>query len=156
MLENMIKTLTQIAVSKAIPFCYSCYTRAPSGKCTLCHSDDLMFELPGIGVEYGTHWLLRELLAEHLFPADTLEAFEQSVADCYSDTVKIGWIEYDTVSALKELDPVSWNIAHNEWIDSEVDDENLLTFDNGSTHYWCSDIEHFVENSTLSDAQLSP
>lgn len=104
-----------------------------------------MFEVPGIGVEYGTEWLLQEILREHLTPANTLEVFEQSVADCYPETVKIGWIEYDTVSALKELDPVSWNMAHGEWVDSQVLDENLITFDNGSCHYWISDIEQLIE-----------
>jgi hypothetical protein len=99
-----------------------------------------MFELPGIGVEYGTEWLLQEILREHLTPANTLEVFEQSVADCYPETVKIGWIEYDTVRALKKLDPVSWNMAHGEWVDVEVSDANLKTFEGGSNHYWVSEI----------------
>jgi len=103
-----------------------------------------MFELPQVSVEFGTDWLRREILREHLTPADTLEAFEHSVTECYPETVKIGWIEYDTASALKELDPVSWNIAYSEWIDAEVADENLITFDNGSIYYWVSDVEHFI------------
>jgi len=104
-----------------------------------------MFELPGIGVEFGTEWLLLEILREHLTPANTLEVFQQSVADCYPETVKFGWIEYDTVSALKELDPVSWDMAYNEWLDSETSDEILITFDNGSNHYWTSEIEQLIE-----------
>jgi len=106
-----------------------------------------MYELPGIGVEYGSEWLLREILREHLTPANTLEAFEQSVAECYPETVKIGWIEYDTVSALKELDPVSWNMAHSEFIDVEVADGNLITFDNGSNYYLVSEIDRFIEEN---------
>ena len=106
-----------------------------------------MFELPEVGVEYGTDWLLHEFLRAHLDPANTLEAFEQSVAECYPESVKIGWIEYDTVSALKELDPISWDIAHSEWIDSEVSDGNLITFDNGLTHYWVPDLERFIGDS---------
>jgi len=104
-----------------------------------------MYELPEIAVEYGTEWLLREILREHLTPANTLEAFEQSVAECYPETVKIGWIEYDTVSALKELDPVSWDMAHGEWLDSETSDGILITFDNGSNYYWASEIEQLIE-----------
>jgi len=148
-MENILESLTQIAVSKAIPFCYSCYTRAPSGRCATCLSDDLMFELPEVGVEYGTDWLLREFLRAHIDPANTLEAFEQSVAECYPKSVKIGWIEYDTVCALKELDPISWDIAHSEWIDSEVSDGNLITFDNGSTYYSLTEIEDLIaENAS--------
>jgi hypothetical protein len=143
-MEHIIETLTQIAISKAIPFCYGCYTRAPSGRCSKCLSDDLMFELPQVGVEYGTDWLLREILREHLTPANTTEAFERSVAECYPETVKIGWIDYDTVTAIKELDLVSWNMAHDEWIDAEVSNGNLITFDNGSNYFWTSEIERFI------------
>jgi len=92
---------------------------------------------------------VREILREHLTPANTLEAFEQSVTECYPETVKIGWIEYDTVSALKELDPVSWNMAHSEFIDVEVADGNLITFDNGSNHFWISEVEALI-------AELAP
>ena len=84
---------------------------------------------------------MREILREHLTPANTLEAFEQSVAECYPETVKIGWIEYDTVSALKELDPISWDIAHGEWLDTEISDGNIFTFDSGTSHYWHHDVE---------------
>ena len=144
-MEEITKVLAQIAFSKSIPFCYSCYTRAPSGTCATCLSDDLMLEYPNCGVEYGVEWIIREILREQLTPANTLDAFEESVAECYPETVKIGWIQYDTVSALKELDPVSWDMAHGEWRSSQVSDENLITFDNGSCHYWVSDIEQLIE-----------
>ena len=144
-MNDITEALTQISISKAIPFCYGCYTRAPAGRCTQCHSDDLMFELPGVGVEYGTEWLMRETLRKYLSPANTREAFEQSVAECYPETVKFGWIEHDTVSALKELDPVFWNIAHSEWVDAEASDGNLITFDNGTTYYWTTDVEAMIE-----------
>lgn len=144
-MDEITKVLAQIAFSKSIPFCYSCYTRAPSGTCTTCLSDDLMLECQNCGVEYWVEWIIREILREQLTPANTLEAFEGSVAECYQETVKIGWIEYDTVSALKELDPVSWDMAHGEWVDSQVSDGNLITFDNGSCHYWVSEIELLIE-----------
>jgi hypothetical protein len=153
-MEHIVEALTQIAGSKAIPFCYGCYTRAPSGRCATCLSDDLMFELPEVGVEYGTAWLLRECLRAHIDPANTLEAFEQSVAECYPESVKIGWIEYDTVTAIKELDPVSWKMAQDEWIDSEVSDGNLITFDNGSNYFWLSEIERFIEEQSQENESL--
>jgi hypothetical protein len=138
-MEHIVKALTQIAISKAIPFCYACNTRAPFARCATCLRDDLMFELPNVGFEYGSTWLLREITREHLTPADTHEAFEQSVAECYPETVKIGWIAYDTVTAIKELDPVSWKIARDEWIDVEVSDGSFITFDNGTNYFWTSD-----------------
>ena len=114
-----------------------------------------MFKLPQVGVEYGADWLLREYLRAHIDPAHTLEAFEQSVAECYPESVKIGWIEYDTVSALKELDPISWDIAHSEWIDREVSDGNLITVDNRSNYFWLSEIEQFIEDQSQQDESLS-
>lgn len=102
-------------------------------------------EYQGCGVEYGTDWIVRDILREHLAPANTLEAFEQSVAECYAEVVEIGWIKVDVDTAIKELDPVSWNLAHSEFVDSEIADGNLVTFDNGATHYWAHEVEQMIE-----------
>lgn len=153
-MNHFQEALAQIAQIKSVPFCYSCYSKAPSGHCTICRSDDLMLEYPGCGVEYGTEWIIREILREHLTPANTSEAFEQSVTVCYPETVKIAWIEYDTVSALKELDPVSWDLAHTEFIDNEASDGNLVTFDNGATYYWTTEVEQLIEKLAPADTDL--
>jgi hypothetical protein len=145
-MQDFQEALSQNAQSKSIPFCYGCYSKAPSVRCATCGSDDLMLEYPGCDVEYGTEWIIRKILREHLTPADTLEAFEQSVTDCYPETVKIGWIEYDTVSALKELDPVSWDLAHSEFVDNEYSDGNLVTFDDGGCYYWSHEVEKLISD----------
>ena len=59
--------------------------------------------------------------------------------------MKIGWIEYDTATAIRELDPLSWKMAHSEYVDDEEQQGNLLTFDGGSTYYWRHDIERLIE-----------
>ena len=46
---------------------------------------------------------------------------------------------------MKTMDPVWWNMAISEWADNEVADEQLVTFDNGSTYYRTSDLEDFIE-----------
>ena len=99
------------------------------------------------GVEFGTDWLLCEVLREHLTQADTNVSLELSVAESYPGTVNIDWINYDTSTAIKVLDLVSWEMAHSEWIDSKVSDGNLVPFDNGSNHYWVFDIERIIETS---------
>lgn len=145
-LSHEIKeSLEQIAFNQTKPFCYLCYEEAPSGTCRKCHSDDLMRLLPGVGVEYGTDWVIKHLISENVSPADTSETFEQSIRGCYEETVKIGWIEYDVVNAIKELDPISFEMAESEWIDNEVSDGNLVTFDNGSNYVWLHDLERFIE-----------
>ncbi len=99
------------------------------------------------GVEFGTDWLLCEILREHLTQADTNVSLELSVAESYPETVNIDWITYVTATAIKELDPVSWKMAHSEWLDSKVSDGNLVTFGNGSNHYWVFDNERIIETS---------
>jgi hypothetical protein len=100
-----------------------------------------MRELAGQGVEWGVDWVIRSLLRDNLTPANTEEAFEESVSQCYPETITVGWLELDTVSVLKEMDPVAWDLAESEWIDSELSDGNLTTFDKGSNYYWSHEIE---------------
>lgn len=143
-MNSLTDRLEAFAYKKTNPFCYSCYRKAPTGRCELCGSDDLMRELPGEGVEYGVDWIIKALLREHLSPADTAEAFEESVNQCYSESTAVGWLNLDTVTILKEMDPVSWDMAESEWLDNEVSEENLVTFDNGNTYYWTYEIEEFL------------
>ncbi len=96
-------------------------------------------------------WVIESLVRENLTPINEEEAFEESVRGCYEETVKIGWIEYDTVSALKELDPVSWQLAQSEHIDNELSEGNIMTFDNGSTYYTASDVENFLDENEESE-----
>jgi hypothetical protein len=90
--------------------------------------------LPGFGCEYGLDWVVKEVLSE-IESVDTEALFEESIRSCYSEETKIGWLSVDTASVIKELDPISWDMAKNEWLDAEESDENLMTFDSGATHY---------------------
>lgn len=137
--------LEQLAFQRTTAFCYSCYIKAPNGICPQCHSDDLMRHLDGVGCEYGTDWVIKHILQEELTPVDTDEAFEDSVRSCYPENVQVGWMNLDTVSVMKSCDPISWDIARGEWESQEVEDGGLMTFDNGSTYYWLSDLESLVE-----------
>lgn len=62
---------------------------------------------------------MQELL-EEIEAADTDSLFEDSVRDCYPEETKIGWLAHDTALAIKELDPISWDIAKGEWLDQEA------------------------------------
>jgi hypothetical protein len=144
MKDQLILRLEKIAFKMTIPFCYSCYKEAPTGRCVSCGSDDLMRLLQGIGCEYGVDWVIREIV-KSIESVDTDERFENSLRDCYPETTQIGWIKYDTVSALKELDPVSWDLAKSEWIDSEESEDILMSFDYGNTFHDTSDVEKYCE-----------
>lgn len=140
--DDLVEALNEIALKNSIPFCYSCYEEAPTGTCTRCCSDDLMRLVRGVGVEYGNDWVIEHLISEHCTPADISEAFEDSIRGCYDETVQIGWIEYDVINAIKELDPVSWDVAESDWVSSEVSEGNLIEFEH--SYYWLHDIETFV------------
>lgn len=141
MQTEILEQLKTLALKKSIPFCYGCYKEAPTGRCVSCGSDDLMRLLPGVGCEWGTDWIVKQFIEDELTPVDTDEAFEESVSQCYPETVKVGWLELDTVRVLKEMDSVSWDMARSEWESNEADEGNLISFDNGGTYYWTSDVE---------------
>ena len=146
-MEELQKRLEAVAWKKSKPFCYGCYEEAPTGRCLTCGSDDLMRLLDGVGVEYGIDWVVKHLVHESVEAADTSAAFEESVRQCYPEETKIGWLTFDTALAIKDLDPVSWEMSEGEWIDQEVTEESLVTFDNGATYFWKHDLEQYVEES---------
>lgn len=145
MTSKISADLLRVAERHSKPFCYNCYEPAPTGRCDRCGSDDLMRLVPGVGVEWGLDWVAEHLVSDRLSPVDVDAAFEEFVAECYPDPIKIGWIESDAVSAIKALDPVSWSLAQSEWVDNEVSDDVLVTFDNGSTYYRASEVEQMIE-----------
>lgn len=65
-LEEIKNKLTELAFERTTPFCYSCYELCPSGRCKNCGSDDLMRHLEGVGVEYGTDWVIESIVSEEL------------------------------------------------------------------------------------------
>jgi len=146
--------LTRIAYQKSEPFCYGCYVPAKKdehgrGRCSRCGSDDLMRLLKSCGCEYGVDWIYPILLKDSLTPVDTEAAFEESIREIYPETVSVGWLELDTVSVIKDQDPVSWRIAVGEWIDNEMADDRLVTFDHGDTYFWTHDVESYIEQEEV-------
>lgn len=141
--------LTALAYAKTHPFCYGCYIRAPKGKCPKCGSDDLMRELPGVGVEYGTEWVIESLISAELTPVDVEEYLEQSIVDCDENggTVTILGMQYDAVRIIKELDPVTWRCMLADEYSHLQDDDQAVSFDNGSTLYWVSDVETYLDEN---------
>ncbi len=152
-LDIINERLKQLAFTKTQPFCYGCYAEAPKGTCKTCGSDDLMRLLPGVGCEYGTDWVVTNLIEENLTPVNSEEAFEESIRQCYPETVHVGWLELDTVTTIKEMDPISWDLAQSEWLSNEEAEGLIVTFDNGNSHYYLSDIESYL-NGAESESQV--
>lgn len=138
--------LQQLAFNRSTAFCYQDYIKCPTGRCPKCGADDLMRITDDDGPEYGTAWVIEEILHKELTPVDLEEAFEESVRQCYPEESKVGWMNFDTVSAMKELDPVGWRCALTEYESQEESEENIVSFDNGSTYYWKRDLEGLLED----------
>lgn len=143
MKTDIIKKLEKLALARTTPFCYSCYIKAPTGSCPNCHSDDLMRHLEGVGVEYGTNWVIEHILESELNSVDIDEVFEESIRSIYPETAQVGWMTFDTVELMKSQDPISWKVARDEYIDSLEFAEEIISLDNGLSYYWKDDLETF-------------
>lgn len=140
--------LEQIAYKRSKSFCYSCYQEAQTGRCKCCGSDDLM-RLSEAGCEYGTEHVIKHILETELTAEDLEDSFEQFVRDCYPEITKVAWCEFDTVTLLKEQDPIFWRCALSEYESQEVEAGNIISFDNGSTYYSLNDLENFIHNELV-------
>lgn len=137
--------LKQLAFAKSRPFCYSCYTEAPTGRCSICHSDDLMRVVDGVACDWGVDWIIEHILETELTPVDFEETFEQSVRECYPEETKVGWMTFDTVTLMKDQDPVGWRCALVDYESQEESEGNIISLDGGSTYYFTKDIEDLLE-----------
>lgn len=116
--------LEALARKRTIPFCSTDYIECPKGHCPKCSSDDLMTLHPGRGLDWGLESAISEIISEELPPANLNESFEDLMREVYPESTTIGFLQnYDTVSAIKELDPVAWDLAKSEHIDSLESDE---------------------------------
>lgn len=48
---------------------------------------------------------------------------------------------FDTVTLMKEQDPIGWRCALADYESEEESEENIISFDNGSTYHFRADIE---------------
>jgi hypothetical protein len=111
-----------------------------------CGTDDLGRKSAG-EVDWHCNSIIEGLLRDNLTPVNVEEAFEQLMVDCYPETTKIGWLEYDTVTAIKELDPVSWRCALSDWESNEESEGQIFSLDGGCTYYWTHDIESYLDEN---------
>ena len=86
-------------------FCYSCYHVVEGDHCPTCGSDDFMRHLTGVGVEYGTEWVIDHIIETKLEPVDGEEMFEELLDECYPE-IQIGCCTFSPSQVMKELDPV--------------------------------------------------
>ena len=138
--DNELKDkLTALAFDITDNFCYGCYRVVKADHCPGCHSDDFMRHLDGVGVEYGTDWVIEHLIKEHCSSIDAEEQFEELLSET-CETVKIGSLEYDPGYVLRNIDPVAFRCGV---FDMLADDEQYIEVD--GEYYQVYDIETMIE-----------
>jgi len=142
MTDELKEKFQVLAIERTSPFCYGCYKVVgnvgdDSGLCTGCGSDDLMRHLDGVGVEYGSEWVIEHLIDDELESINQDDIYDDMLDDCY-EAVKIGTLEYSVSHVLKCVDEVAYDMGKHEYFDSLVEDGVYIEL-NGE--YYVPDIE---------------
>ena len=122
-------------------FCYSCYKVVEGSHCPDCGSDDFMRHLSGVGVEYGTEWVIDHLIETRLDPVDGEEMFEELLDECYPE-IQIGCCTFSPSQVMQELDPVCFRIGVTENLDSLAEDGQL--YEHNGDYYQLEDLDEMI------------
>ena len=141
-LQTLHSRLEDAAYKITDNFCYSCYKVVKGDYCPTCHSDDFMRHLAGVGVEYGTEWVIEHLIGQHCETVDGEELFEEMLDECY-DEVTVGCCTFSPSDVMKELDPTAFRIGVSEYLDSLAED--LQAYEVNGDFYNVTDIEDMLE-----------
>ena len=123
-------------------FCYGCYHVVEGDACPTCHSDDFMRHLAGVGVEYGTDWVIEHMIGQHCQAVDGDEMFQEMLDECYED-ITIGCCTFSPSQILKELDPTAFDIGVSENLDNLTEDMSL--YEVNGDYYSITDIEEMLD-----------
>lgn len=135
----MMDRLKELAFEVTDNFCYGCYKVVKGDRCPSCGSDDFMRHLEGVGVEYGTDWVIEALVEEHCEPVDAEEDFEELLSET-CETVRIGSLEYDPGHVLRNIDPIAFRCGVSDML---ADSEQYIEI--GGEYYRVCDIEAMIE-----------
>ena len=141
-LQTLHARLESAAYKVSDNFCYSCYKVVDGEFCPTCHSDDFMRHLSGVGVEYGTEWVIQHLIEQHCTAVDGENLFEEMLDECYPE-VTVGCCTFSPSQVMKELDPTAFRIGAQENLDSLAEDSQL--YECNGDHYNTCDIEEMID-----------
>ena len=142
-LQTLHERLESAAFKATDNFCYGCYKVVDGDHCPNCFSDDFMRHLDGVGVEYGTEWVIEHLIRQHCQPVDGEEMFEEMLDECYEE-LKVGCCTFSPSQVMKECDPTAFRIGTSENLDSLAEDCQL--YELSGDYYQVSDIEEMLDD----------
>jgi len=122
-------------------FCYGCYKVVDAEFCPTCHSDDFMRHVEGVGVEYGTEWVIDHIIQDRCESVDDEELFDEMLDECYPE-IELGCCSWSPSHVMNELDPTAYRIGVQEHIDSLVEDCQL--YESDGDYYQVFDIEEIL------------
>ncbi len=137
--DDFQERLKELAFAVSDNFCYGCYQVVKGDSCPSCYSDDFMRHLDGVGVEYGTDWVIEHLIKEHCGPIDEEEAYEELLNECY-EPVKVGYCQWEAGYVMRQLDPVAFRCGIADYF---ADTGQFAEID--SQYYNISDIENMID-----------
>jgi len=134
--------LEEAVVELTDSFCYACYRIVKGTCCPHCGCDDLMRHLTGVGVEYGTNWVVQHWLTTMCTPVDEDDYFEDMLDDCYKPYEPFGGLCFTAGQVLKAVDPVGFDVLKNEYMDTLVADGVLIEHE--GKYYKVEELESIV------------
>lgn len=155
MKSTIQQQLEILALNRTDPFCYGCYIKAPLGVCPRCQSNDLMRIMDGVGCDWDLDFALKYILQEELTAVDIDAVFEEMIRSYYPEEITVGWMRFDACDLMKSQDPTAWRIARDEYIESLTEDEQIISFDNGSSYYRLHDLELLFLNPQKLNGHVS-
>lgn len=140
--------LEQAAYRMTDNFCYSCYKVVKADHCPTCGSDDFMRHLSGVGVEYGTDWVIEHFIKNNCTPVDGDEMYEELLDECWPE-VTIGCGTYSPSQILKNCDSIAFDIGVKENLDNLAEDGVLYEVD--GDYYRIEDIDQVLSDQVKAE-----
>ena len=141
-LDTILEQLQEAAYTITDNFCYACYKVVDGDRCPTCGTDDFMRHLEGVGVEYGTEWVIDHLIETRLEPVDGEELFEELLDECYPE-IQIGCCTFSPSQVMQELDPTCFRIGTQENLDSLAEDGQL--YEHNGDYYQITDLDDMLD-----------
>ena len=61
-----------------------------------------------------TEGVIEHILKKYVEAVDVDLTFEEILTDYYQGEVQVGWMRFDAVTVMKQIDPVWWNLGRDE------------------------------------------
>lgn len=141
--DTIEERLEEAAYKVTDNFCYGCYQVVEGENCPDCGSDDFMRHMEGVGVEYGTDWVIEELIRQHCEPINEENLYCEMLDECYP-MIEMGCLSWYPSYVMMNLDPIAFRCGVSEYTDGLVQDGEYYEYDGG--YYRLEDIEEMLDD----------